>query len=52
MIELSNIIGFIVSTIILVLVEWWVYRDIKRALRVLPMAMFFSGILSLVWALV
>jgi len=48
MIELSNIIEFIGFTIVLVLLEWWIYNG-KRALMVIPVAMFFSAIITLVW---
>jgi len=48
MIELSNIIGFVGFTIVLVLLEWYIYNK-SRALRVIPIAMFFSAIINLVW---
>jgi len=51
MIELSNIIGFIGTTVVLVLLEWWLYGDKKRALKLIPMAMLFSAILHIVWAI-
>jgi len=49
MIELSNIIGFIGLTALLVGLEWFVYKDGKRTLMVVPIAMVFSGVLTLVW---
>jgi len=51
MIELSNIIGFIATTIVLVLLEWWIYGDKKRAFKLIPLAMLFSGVLHIVWAI-
>ena len=49
MIELSNIIMFLVLTGVLVAAEGFVYRSINCALKVIPVAMIFSGILVFVW---
>lgn len=51
MIELYNIIGFIVCTVFLVLLEWFVYSDKRRALKLIPVAMVLSGIINAVWVL-
>jgi len=51
MIEWYNIVGFFVFTAVLGLLEWFITEDLKRAIKVLPLAAVFSAVLNIVWGI-
>ena len=49
MITTGTFITFGIYTVIIVSVEGFIYGDLKRAIKLIPLAMLFSGILTFVF---